>query len=180
MNHHLGHRLSALIDGELADAERDRVLVHLARCDSCREDAVALRTLKRRMSALGETAADSTLTRRLIGLAQAGGPFLQGGSAAGPERAGMGSLALARASREFRSAWYVAIGCAAVFLIGVGIAAFMAGGTGQPVPRVTPAVDMYMVQHDITTGVVPVTRPRPTARPSRQQPVQQSATLHAP
>ena len=71
---HLGHRLSALIDGELDGVERDRVLVHLARCESCRSEAVALRTLKRRMNALGEAAADSALTRRLIGLAQPGGP----------------------------------------------------------------------------------------------------------
>ena len=42
---HLGHRLSALIDGELDGMERDRVLVHLAGCDSCREDAVALRPM---------------------------------------------------------------------------------------------------------------------------------------
>lgn len=74
---HLGHRLSALIDGELDGMERDRVLVHLAGCDSCRDDAVALRTLKRRMNALGEAAADSALTRRLMGLAQPSGAGLQ-------------------------------------------------------------------------------------------------------
>jgi anti-sigma factor RsiW len=70
---HLGHRLSALIDGELDDVERDRVLVHLAGCEPCRSEAVALRILKRRMNALGEAAADSALTRRLIGLAQPAG-----------------------------------------------------------------------------------------------------------
>jgi len=42
---HLGQRLSALIDGELGHVERDRVLVHLVRCEPCRADAVALRTL---------------------------------------------------------------------------------------------------------------------------------------
>ena len=67
---HLGHRLSALIDGELDAVERDRVLVHLAGCEPCRGEAIALRTLKRRMNALGEAAADAALTRRLIGLAQ--------------------------------------------------------------------------------------------------------------
>jgi len=69
---HLGQRLSALIDGELDGDERDRVLVHLARCEPCRDEAIALRTLKRRMNALGEAAADSALTRRLMGLAQPG------------------------------------------------------------------------------------------------------------
>jgi anti-sigma factor RsiW len=75
---HLGRRLSAWIDGELDSAERDRVLVHLARCEPCRGEAAALRTLKRRMSALGEAAADSAFTRRLMGLAQPGSPFAPG------------------------------------------------------------------------------------------------------
>ena len=50
------------------DAERDRVLLHLARCEPCRGEAVALRTLKRRMNALGGAAAGAALTRRLMGL----------------------------------------------------------------------------------------------------------------
>ncbi|HXF18933.1 MAG TPA: zf-HC2 domain-containing protein, partial [Streptosporangiaceae bacterium] len=56
---HLGQRLSALIDGELGDAERDRVLAHLARCDACRQDAIALRALKQRMHSLGEAMVDA-------------------------------------------------------------------------------------------------------------------------
>ena len=50
---HLGHRLSALIDGELDAVERDRVLVHLARCEPCRDEAVALRALKRTLRERG-------------------------------------------------------------------------------------------------------------------------------
>jgi anti-sigma factor RsiW len=151
---HLGHRLSALIDGELDGMERDRVLVHLARCDSCREDAVALRTLKRRMNALGEAAADSGLTRRLMGLAQPSGAALQGGQARWPLAAG-GSFA-SHGGRELRPSWYVAFGATAVVLVGVGTAAFLAGGSrDQPEPRVTPAVDTYVLQHDLMTGIVP-------------------------
>lgn len=152
---HLGHRLSALIDGELDGIERDRVLVHLARCDSCLEEAVALRTLKRRMNALGEAAADSALTRRLMGLAQPSGAALQGGQARWPHTAGAGSFA-SHAGRELRPSWYVAFGATAVVLVGVGTAAFLAGGSrGQPEPRVTPAVDTYVLQHDLMTGIVP-------------------------
>jgi anti-sigma factor RsiW len=167
---HLGHRLSALIDGELDGVERDRVLVHLAKCEPCRSEAVALRTLKRRMNALGETAADSALTRRLIGLAQPGGPAALGQPGATP-RPGGGSLAAA-AGRELRPAWYVTFGAAAVVLVGVSTAAFLAGGgTDQPGPRVTPAVDTYMVQHDLISGVAPVTSarhgPRPAATPGQ-------------
>jgi anti-sigma factor RsiW len=151
---HLGHRLSALIDGELDGMERDRVLVHLAGCESCRTDAVALRTLKRRMNALGEAAADAALTRRLIGLAQPSG---QGGQLRWPGPARAGSLASAQAGREVRPSWYVAFGATAAVLVGLGAAAFLAGGGNrdQPEPEVTPAVDTYVLQHDLMNGIVP-------------------------
>jgi anti-sigma factor RsiW len=152
---HLGHRLSALIDGELDGMERDRVLVHLAGCDSCREDAVALRTLKRRMNALGEAAADAALTRRLMGLAQPSGAALQGRHARWPHPAATGSFT-SHGGREVRPSWYVAFGATAVVLVGVGTAAFLAGGSREhPEPKVTPAVDTYVLQHDLMTGVVP-------------------------
>jgi anti-sigma factor RsiW len=158
---HLGHRLSALIDGELDGDERDRVLVHLARCEPCRGEAVALRTLKRRMNALGEAAADAALTRRLIGLAQPG----QSPSGPWPVLAGGGSAA--HASRELRPAWYVTFGAAAAVLVGVGAAAFLAGGgADQPGPQVTPAVDTYVMQHDLVTGVVPASSTRFAPQPS--------------
>jgi len=69
---HLGQRLSALIDGELSEAEQDRVLAHLAGCEPCRREASALRTLKRRMNSLGGDPADDgdpALTHRLMSLA---------------------------------------------------------------------------------------------------------------
>ncbi|HEY2442324.1 MAG TPA: zf-HC2 domain-containing protein [Streptosporangiaceae bacterium] len=71
---HLGRRLSALIDGELSDTERDQVYAHLVSCEDCRADASALRTIKRRVGGLGETPADGTLTSRLIALAALGEP----------------------------------------------------------------------------------------------------------
>jgi anti-sigma factor RsiW len=151
MTGHLGHRLSALIDGELDDEERDRVLVHLAGCEPCRAEAVALRALKRRMNALGETAADAGLTRRLMGVASLPAP---------------GSAGTRLSAREVRPAWYVTVGAAAAVLVGVGAAAFLAGGGGQPPePRVTPAVDSYVLQHDLMTGVAPVS-PASPASPS--------------
>ena len=148
---HLGHRLSALIDGELDGDERDRVLVHLARCEPCRDEAVALRTLKRRMNALGEAAADAALTRRLIGLAQP----VQPPSGPWPGLAGAGHYGH-QVARELRPAWYVTFGATAAVLVGVGAAAFLAGGAaGQPEPQVTPAVDTYVMEHDLLTNVAP-------------------------
>jgi anti-sigma factor RsiW len=153
---HLGQRLSALIDGELDGDERDRVLVHLARCEPCRGEAIALRTLKRRMNALGEAAADSGLTRRLMGLAQPDGLGQDQSGAAAWSRLAANPLGSDHGGRELRPAWYVAFGAAAVVVVGVGTAAFLAGGGGdRPEPQVTPAVDTYVMQHDLLTGVVP-------------------------
>jgi len=39
---HLGRRLSALIDSELGDTERDQVHAHLVSCDECRAEVAAL------------------------------------------------------------------------------------------------------------------------------------------
>jgi anti-sigma factor RsiW len=165
---HLGHRLSALIDGELGDAERDRALVHLARCDECRLEAVDLRRLKLRMSALGgELSADSAFTHRLMDLAQAGSAFAAESPFASevvwPHGTVRGGL------RDIRPAWYVALGCSAIFLTSAGTAAFMAGGAvaTPAAPQVTPQVDQYLTQYDLTNGVAPVTS---TAGPAADYP----------
>jgi anti-sigma factor RsiW len=173
---HLGHRLSALIDGELDDTERDRVLVHLARCEACRGEAVALRTLKRRMNALGEAAADAALMRRLIGLAKPDGPVPDSTvpseqASPWPGRAAVSPFAPTSGSREFRPSWYVTLGATAVVVVGVGTAAFLAGGdANQPEPRVTPAVDTYMLHHDLMTGAVPATAAPTVPHPSKSFP----------
>jgi anti-sigma factor RsiW len=163
---HVGQRLSALIDGELDGEGRDRVLVHLAKCESCRAEAVALRTLKRRMHALGgDTEADSALTGRLIGLAGlSGGLDGRGGVPLTPWSAMTQSAHPAgrTAWPELRPAWYLFGGAVTVFLAGLGTAAFMAGGNPQqPEPRVTPAVDVFVLQHDLVTGEIPAAQPSP-------------------
>jgi anti-sigma factor RsiW len=155
---HLGQRLSALIDEELDAAERDRVLMHVAKCDACRSEVIALRTLKRRMSALGgEAAADGALTRKLMGLVYAdeGRPHQDGLPATGwPRLAGMGQGSAAWP--QARPSWYFGAGAIAVFLAGLGTAVFMAGGGQElPAPKVTPAVDVYYTQHEYASGVRP-------------------------
>jgi anti-sigma factor RsiW len=155
---HLGERLSALIDGELSDAQRDRVLSHLARCEPCREEAAALRLIKRRMNALGDATAAGALNWRLIALAASGEP------AAGnpvPGRPGWGwRPPRARVARPLLLAGGAAVAAAGLSLS----AAFLAGGNPPPRgPRVVPALDVFMVQHAITTGDVPV-RQAPASR----------------
>jgi anti-sigma factor RsiW len=146
---HPGQRLSALVDGELGEAERDRVLAHLAGCEPCRREAIALRALKQRMNTLGDAAAGTGLMQRLLAMTPpAGRPA---------------------AARPRRTARRVAVATAASSLLvaGFAMAAFLAGGgRPQPGPTVTPAVDVFMVQHAITPGTAP-SRPAPPVRLSR-------------
>ena len=160
---HLGQRLSALIDGELDVTERERVLVHMARCGACRDEAAALRMLKRRMNALGEAAAGAGLTGRLIGL----GDSMPGGGMrpveaiwpppsppGGWQLPGHGTKPDGRAGRYFLA------GSLVVFLAGLGTAAVIAGGEPQaraPAPPVTPSVNVLTVPHANMNGDVPET-----------------------
>jgi predicted anti-sigma-YlaC factor YlaD len=156
---HLGERLSALIDGELGDAERDRVLTHLAGCDDCRQEAVALRALKNRMHSLGEAMVDAALTGRLMAMALP------------PDGRPWTARQPWRPRAAFPAARMLAAGILASAVAGVGAAAFFAGGEQQaPGPRVTPAVGSFLAQHAIVTGDVPVTpasRPGATASAAR-------------
>jgi hypothetical protein len=159
---HLGQRISALIDGELSDSERDRVLAHIAGCDECRQEAVALRALKQRMHSLGEAMVDAALTGRLMAMAVPpdGRPW----TARAPWRPRGGSPA----------ARMLTAGILASTVAGLGAAAFFVGGEQQaPGPKVTPAVDTFLVQHAIVTGDLPVT---PLAGGPAGSPVRAPAT----
>lgn len=142
---HLGQRISALIDGELTDAERDRVLTHLAGCDECRQEAVALRALKQRMHSLGEAMVDAALTGRLMAMASPA------------EGSGWPGRAPWRAKSAFPATRLLTAGLLASAMTGLGATAFFAGGEPQmPGPKVTPAVDTFLVQHAVVTGDMPV------------------------
>jgi anti-sigma factor RsiW len=167
---HLGQRLSALIDGELEGGERERVLLHMTRCDSCRAEVAALRTLKRRMSALGEAAAGAGLTGRLMDLSARG----QGSNnppPPWPDRPD-GPRGRGQASAEQRAGRYLLAGSLAVFLAGLGTAAFIAGGEPQPqapTPPVTPSVDV-MVFPNRPSGDTGTTPPIATPSSLHQRP----------
>jgi len=149
---HLGQRISALIDGELSDAERDRVLAHIAGCDPCRQEAVALRALKQRMHSLGEAMVDAALTGRLMAMAMP------------PDGRPWTARPSWRPRSGFPAARLLTAGVIASAVAGLGAAAFFAGAEPQaPGPRVTPAVDTFLVQHAIVTGDLPVTPASGTA-----------------
>ncbi len=149
---HLGQRISALIDGELSESERDRVLTHLAGCDACRQEAVALRALKQRMHSLGEAMADAALTGRLMAMAMP------------PDGRPWTARPAWRPRGVFPAARMLTAGILASAVAGLGAAAFFAGGEQQaPGPKVTPAVGTFLVQHAIVTGDLPVTPSSGTA-----------------
>jgi hypothetical protein len=163
---HLGQRISALIDGELSDSERDRVLTHIAGCDACRQEAVALRALKQRMHSLGEAMVDAALTGRLMAMAMPpdGRPW----TARQPWRSRGG----------FPAARMLTAGILASTVAGLGAAAFFVGGEQQvPSPKVTPAVDTFLVQHAMVTGDLPVTQASGTA--SSAAPVARASSVPA-
>ena len=152
---HLGQRISALIDGELTDAERDRVLTHLAGCDECRQEAVALRALKQRMHSLGEAMVDAALTGRLMAMAAPG------------EDSGWPGRAPWRSRTTFPATRLLTAGQLASAMTGLGATAFFVGGEPQtPGPKVTPAVDTFLVQHADVTGDMPVAPAVAAANPA--------------
>ena len=155
---HLGDRLSALVDGELTGAELDRAHAHLAGCLQCRAEAADLRTLKAKLSGLVAGApAEAAMTSRLIASTGPGGPLPPRHRllrrAPGPRTAPGGSRPAPRRR-------YLLAGTVSLVAV-LGTVAFTAGGGGQaaPGPKITPQVQMYSVEHAITTGEVPITGP---------------------
>jgi anti-sigma factor RsiW len=72
---HLGERVSAFVDGALADDARDRALVHIGGCPECREQLEATRLLKGRLAALPAPEVPAALVARLLAMAEPGGPI---------------------------------------------------------------------------------------------------------
>jgi anti-sigma factor RsiW len=142
---HLGRRLSALVDGELNHARRDRALSHLAQCEACRREAVAMRALKHRMRTLDEATVAAALTDRLVALAAGVPPP----GSVGRRR---GATAVARRWRGSR----LVLGALAVLAVAVPAFGFLAaaGTPGrQPRPSVSPAVDLFVEQHAVRNPV---------------------------
>ena len=156
---HLGTMISALIDGELAGAELDRANAHLAGCDVCRTEAAQLRRLKRELSALGDfDAADDAVTRRLLAMTLQGSPVRARPLSRQPGR---------RARR--RRGRYVMWGAMSIVVVGVGAAAFGMGGSssGSNEPQITPQLEVFNLQHAITSGDAPFAVPSSTRLPTQ-------------
>ena len=112
------------------------------------------------------------MTRRLIAMTGPGGPMPPAAQAAagrtGPQAGGQARCQKGREQEtrppgSARRRRYLVLGTVSL-VVGLGTAAFTAGGGGEtaPGPRITPSVEMYSVEHAITTGEVPF--PGPTAQ----------------
>jgi anti-sigma factor RsiW len=169
---HLGDRLSALVDGELSGAELDRAHAHLAGCELCRTEAAELRVLKKKLGALMDGApAEAAMTRRLIAMTGPGGPLpprrrllrVVPGHRHGPGPAPVRPESPFTPGRPGgRRRRYLVLGTVSL-VVGLGAVAFTVGGGPDvtPGPRITPPVQMYSIEHAITTGEVPFPGPTP-------------------
>jgi anti-sigma factor RsiW len=183
---HLGDLLSALVDGELSGAELDRANAHLAACGHCRGEAVALRRLKHDLRALAVEMSDaSQFTERLLAMAGTAEPAGPDGRAparragrerAGRERGGRRTIRVRAASRRGgadpytappsarpvrrRRVRYLLWSTLSLVVVGVGGAAFGMGGGGAPAgPPITPQLEVFDLQHAITSGDIPFPEP---------------------
>ena len=177
---HLGHHISALVDGELSHQERDRALAHIAHCPSCRSALEAERRVKDRLATAATPPASPALTARLLGLAEPGDPMPPRerrmpltpvvptlpapGRGRGSTRPG-GRADAARPGqlrstvRRSRRARYAAVTTVSAVGLMLGTA-FMAGAAPQQpgAPVVPPAAEIS-VEHAATTSGQPLGDP---------------------
>ncbi|MGW6131848.1 zf-HC2 domain-containing protein [Cellulomonas sp. NPDC055163] len=66
---HLGSRISALADGQLAPAAAERALAHVATCPQCAGELAAARAARRALAAADDVTPTADLTARLLSLA---------------------------------------------------------------------------------------------------------------
>jgi Putative zinc-finger len=178
---HLGSLISALIDGELGGVELDRANAHLAGCAACQSEAAQLRELKRELRTLGDLDGAAAITGRLLAMVGPGCPGVPGtpGAPAGlvtprPLERRPGRRARRRRGR------YAMWGAMSLVVVGVGAAAFgMGGSPSGNEPQITPQLEVFDVQHAITSGDAPFadpasTRPKGSAKAAVKGPVSPS------
>ena len=179
---HLGDLLSALVDGELSGAELDRANAHVASCGACRVEAHALRRLKHQLRGLAEVNDCGDMTRRLLAMCGTEGqPGGQPGGEGhvpvparrlGRERARRGRVAAGRRamadpysaqpSRRLvrrRRGRYVLWSTVSLVVVGIGTAFGLGGNSASTGPQITPQLEVFDMQHAITSGDVPFDDP---------------------
>jgi anti-sigma factor RsiW len=169
---HLGELLSAHVDGELSGVELDRVNEHLAACAGCRVEANSLRRIKHELRSLAEVVTDTDeLTGRLLAMSVPAGAVPMRSLQREYEdyerhlrrrgrlhRSAGRDHALSRPPGRHRGR-YVLWGTLSLVVVGVGTAFGLGGGAAAPAPQIKPQLEVFDVQHAITSGDVPFTDP---------------------
>jgi hypothetical protein len=174
---HLGPRVSALVDGQLGHAERDRALTHIAHCASCRQAVDAERTIKAALAGAVAPGPSDGLLSALRALGEPGepvgprpramplGPVVP--TLPPPGRGPFGSRrdsrrpAKARRAQRVRYATAGAVSVAGLVL-GTAFAAGGSAGAGAATVVVPPAAELS-VEHAATTSGLPLGDPAFTA-----------------
>lgn len=109
---------SALVDGALSDADRERVLTHLVSCPACRREVADLRELRRRLSAEGTRVATSDgLSSRLVSIGAVPTPR-PGRSRRRARRAAVGAVSLLTVAGSVAGVGYAAAPSPAAAAVG--------------------------------------------------------------
>ena len=172
---HLGTRVSALVDGQLGHAERDRALAHVAHCATCQAAVDAERTVKALLSGASRPVPSDGLLASLHGLAEPGGPVSPRPRSMplgpvvptlpAPGRGPFGSRRDSRRPAKGRRAQrvrYAAAGAVSVAGLVLGTA-FAAGGSAGAGATVVPPAAELSVEHAATTSGLPLGDPAFTA-----------------
>ncbi|SDR98933.1 hypothetical protein SAMN04488543_0876 [Friedmanniella luteola] len=126
---------SALVDGSLPPARRERLLVHLVHCTPCRDDVAELRRLRESLRRRTSSEAPHDLAQRLV--------LIAGAEARAPlwcrpfRRTRRGTLTSRRRVRRLRAAAALAVGTS---VVGAGALGWVAAPAAALTPVADPAV----------------------------------------
>lgn len=144
---HLHHKVSALVDGELQGAARERALAHLRVCVPCRHEVEQTVNLKTRLSGLSGAEPTDDLRVRLgaLRVADSAGGGLKGSSALRPPAA------------PRRSARRALVGASSASVAVLALAYAVGGPEPVAAATVTPPVDEFTAEFAQGTGESPLT-----------------------
>lgn len=154
---HLGSWLSALADGQLAPAETERALSHVAVCLACARELDAARAARRALSSARDVVPDPALVQRLMALQASIPPAdsdpLRSPLRPGPAYAGAWAPAyagdadysgnLARRARRGRAARLAAFGAGGLGMLGLTL--FALGDAPVVSPDLSPQESMTIL-----------------------------------
>lgn len=149
MTGHPDAQITALVDGELEHAARDRVLAHLAHCPHCRAEADRQRGLKGRLRDLGGPTPDGELTARLLAVPQRWAPVDRSRPVT-PRSPARPAARRRRAPRMAAGGVAVALGLGAVLAL---------GGPREAGPPVDPGSPVFVADFVTTTSELPLMDP---------------------